>query len=73
MADMLVLCQTEVTSEETRVDASVTRALKRLGGRLESHWGPTLYHLDDLPLRSDLSDLPTGFTPFKQKVCGPRV
>lgn len=66
--ETLVLCQKEVTSEETRVDAVVNRALKRHGGRLESHWGPTLYHLEDLPLREDLSDLPTMFTPFKQKV-----
>ena len=68
--ETLVLSQKEVTSEEARVDAAVNRALKRHGGRLESHWGPTLFHLEDLPFREDLSDLSTVFTPFKQKVSG---
>lgn len=66
--DTLVLTQTEVTSQETIVDAKVSRAIKRHAGRLETFWGPTLYHLDDLPLRKDLSDLATVFTPFKQQV-----
>lgn len=63
-----MLTQTEVTSQETIVDAKVSRAIKRHAGRLETFWGPTLYHLDDLPLRKDLSDLATVFTPFKQQV-----
>ena len=31
-------------------------------------WGPTLYHIEDVPFREDMSDVPTVFTPFKQKV-----
>ncbi len=41
-----------------------------MGGKLELHWGPTLFHLDDLPFREGLTDMPDVFTPFKQKVGG---
>jgi hypothetical protein len=30
-------------------------------GQLELHWGHTLYHIDDLPLAEDLSDMPDGY------------
>ena len=33
--EMLVLTQTEVTSEEAKVDRSVQRAVKAAGGRLQ--------------------------------------
>ncbi len=36
------------------------------GGRLQQLWGPTLYHLDDMPM--DIGDVPDVFTPFKNKV-----
>lgn len=62
-----VLAQSEVTSEETRAEAAVQRALKRAGGKLELHWGSTLFHKDDLPFAEDLGNMPDVFTPFKQK------
>jgi deoxyribodipyrimidine photo-lyase len=49
--------------------SQVKSAVGAAGGKLELHWGSTLYHLDDLPFKSaDLQDLPDVFTPFKQKV-----
>ncbi|KAI7840945.1 hypothetical protein COHA_005375 [Chlorella ohadii] len=62
-----VIAQSEVTSEETGVERKVKSAVAAAGGKLELWWGPTMYHLDDLPFREDLSDLPDVFTPFKQK------
>jgi len=63
-----VLAQAEVTSEERGAESAVRRGLKRIGdGRLELHWGSTLYHLDDLPFHTGVRDMPDVFTPFKQK------
>lgn len=62
-----VLSQEEVTSEETRTDAKVKRALGDKG-RMHTLWGQTLYHKDDLPM--DVGDVPNVFTPFKNKVEG---
>ena len=52
------------------MDAKVTSAVKSAGNlnRLDKIWGSTLYHKDDLPFRSDASDLPDVFTPFRNKV-----
>uniref|UniRef100_A0A383W805 Photolyase/cryptochrome alpha/beta domain-containing protein n=1 Tax=Tetradesmus obliquus TaxID=3088 RepID=A0A383W805_TETOB len=63
----LVLCQEEVTSEETAVDAAVQRAIKGKA-KLVRHWGPSLYHIDDLPFGEGLATLPNVFTPFREKV-----
>ncbi len=71
---LTVLAQMEVTKEELDVDEGVRAALGSRG-RLQLLWGNTLYHKDDLPFRSDMSELPDVFTPFKQKVtahCNPR-
>ena len=66
----LVLAQSEVTSEETDVEERVRKALLQKSGnaKMELLWGPTMYHRDDLPLRSNLSDMPDVFTPFRNKV-----
>ncbi|EIE22181.1 cryptochrome [Coccomyxa subellipsoidea C-169] len=64
---LTVLAQMEVTKEELDVDEGVRAALGSRG-RLQLLWGNTLYHKDDLPFRSDMSELPDVFTPFKQKV-----
>lgn len=32
------------------------------------HWGPSLFHIDDLPFGEGLSKLPSVFTPFREKV-----
>jgi deoxyribodipyrimidine photo-lyase len=63
----LVLTQQEVTSEETGVDAAVRRAIKGKA-QLMPLWGPSLYHIDDLPYAQGLGDMPSVFTPFKDKV-----
>jgi hypothetical protein len=57
----------ETAYEETRVDAKVRAAISGRG-KLETMWGHTLYHIDDLPFTGNLSDLPDVFTPFKNKV-----
>lgn len=63
-----VFAQREVTSEEIRAELAVMRSLKATSSKLELFWGSTLYHLDDVPFsRPRLSDMPTVFTPFKQK------
>ena len=63
----LVLAQTEVTSEEHKVDAAVRASLADRGA-LRLLWGNTLYHADDLPYAPDMADLPDVFTPFRNKV-----
>eukprot|EP00775_Hariotina_reticulata_P010321 gene10321-10478_t len=63
----LVLAQEEVTSEELAVDAKVTRAVKGKA-KLVRHWGPSLYHIDDVPFGEGLSTMPNVFTPFREKV-----
>jgi deoxyribodipyrimidine photolyase len=63
----LVLTQQEVTSEETGVDAAVRRAIKGKA-QLTPLWGPSLYHFDDLPYAQGLGDMPSVFTPFREKV-----
>ena len=36
--------------------------------QLQALWGPSLYHLGDLPFAQDLADMPNVFTPFREKV-----
>ena len=53
------------------MDRAVSAALRKDGNKqnkLIKIWGSTLYHRDDLPYADDLSDLPDGFTPFRNKV-----
>merc|ERR1711871_195838 len=65
----VVLCQSEVTSEEVKVEKAVMQAIKpAAGGKLIRIWGSTLYHLDDLPFDEELNSLPDVFTPFRNKV-----
>ena len=64
---LTVLAQMEVTKEELDVDKAVRAALGHRGS-LQLLWGNTLYHKDDLPYRSDMTDLPDVFTPFRSKV-----
>ena len=61
----IILAQEEVTYEEMCVDKAVRNAVKNYGGQLELIWGATMYHRSDLPFKSDLSDMPDVFTPFK--------
>jgi deoxyribodipyrimidine photolyase len=63
----LVLTQQEVTSEELAVDAAVRRAVKGRA-QLQTLWGPSLYHIDDLPFAQGVGAMPNVFTPFREKV-----
>jgi deoxyribodipyrimidine photo-lyase len=36
--------------------------------KLVRHWGPSLYHIDDLPFGEGLATMPNVFTPFREKV-----
>lgn len=64
----LVLSQQHVTSEELRVDQAVRRALPAGSALLKTIPSGSLYARDQLPYREDLSDMPDGFTPFRNKV-----
>lgn len=55
-----VFCQTEVTSEETRVDRGIASAA---AASLKPVWGRTMYHLDDLPFQPQ--DMQAVFTKFR--------
>jgi len=70
----VVLTQEEVTSEELRLDSRLRAALtgsKNKEGadvQWEYCWGTTLFHREDLPFKSDLSDMPDVYTRFKNTV-----
>ncbi len=64
---LTVLAQMEVTKEELDVEKAVRAALGPRG-KLQLLWGNTLYHKDDLPFSSDMSNLPDVFIPFRNKV-----
>lgn len=64
-----VYFQQEVTSEEEKVQHEVRLALEKMGAKVESVWGSTLFHLNDLPFSTpDLKNMPDVFTPFRNKV-----
>lgn len=63
-----ILCQEQVTSEELKVDSALRSALPAGTAQFTPVWGGTLYDKSELPFRTDLSDLPDGFTPFRNKV-----
>jgi deoxyribodipyrimidine photo-lyase len=70
----VVYCERYPTPEERATRERVADALPD-GTRLESRWGSTLYHPEDLPMA--VEDVPDTFTPFRQDVehapdCEPR-
>ncbi|MEO1208924.1 MAG: DASH family cryptochrome [Cyanobacteria bacterium J06638_20] len=56
----------EVTAEELAVEAAVTHRLDALRIPVQTFWGATLYHPDDLPF--PVAKLPAVFTKFRGKV-----
>jgi len=71
----VVYCERYPTPEEYAVRDRVTDALPD-GTRLESRWGHTLYHPEDLPDPPEA--IPDTFTPFRQAVenapdCAPQT
>ncbi|KAM8967610.1 cryptochrome DASH-like [Pelodytes ibericus] len=62
-----VALQEEVTQEETRVEHAVKQVCSKRGVQVQSFWGSTLYHRDDLPFRH-ISSLPDVYTQFRKAV-----
>lgn len=56
----------EATAEETAVERSLEQRLTELGTLVQSFWGATLYHPEDLPFEP--SQLPEVFTQFRKAV-----
>ncbi|MGK7921629.1 MAG: DASH family cryptochrome [Trichodesmium sp.] len=56
----------EVTAEELRVERAVHQALAKIGVKVQSFWGHTLYHPDNLPFA--IKELPELFTNFRKDV-----
>lgn len=61
----VVVVQKEVTFEEIRGEQRVSKALEVLGCKLETTWGATMYHIDDIPY--GIRELPPVFTTFRKK------
>ncbi|HEY9748670.1 MAG TPA: deoxyribodipyrimidine photo-lyase, partial [Allocoleopsis sp.] len=61
-----IYCHGEVTSEETAVETALQTALRPLRVKLETFWGHTLYHPDNLPF--EIAELPELFTNFRKQV-----
>ncbi|KAM9307579.1 cryptochrome DASH [Gastrophryne carolinensis] len=57
----------EVTKEELDVERSVKQVCSRHGVKVQTVWGATLYHRDDLPFRH-ISSLPDVYTQFRKAV-----
>lgn len=66
LAISAVFYHQEVTPEERAVETALQTALKPLGIRVQSFWGHTLYHPDDLPF--ERSQIPELFTAFRKQV-----
>jgi deoxyribodipyrimidine photo-lyase len=66
LAISAVFYHQEATAEEQAVETALSNALKPLGVRVQSFWGHTLYHPDDLPF--ELSQIPELFTAFRKQV-----
>lgn len=56
----------EATSEEIQVEDAVEAALSTCSCTLESFWGATLHHVDDIPF--DIEDVPDVFTHYRKGV-----
>jgi len=72
----LVFTAEEPAYEEKSVEQALARALKvQSGATIQTLWGHTLHHIEDIPYSAGLEDFPDGFTPFRNKVeklCEPR-
>jgi deoxyribodipyrimidine photo-lyase len=56
----------EVTSEELAVEKSLKKALSQIGVKVNSFWGATLYHPDNLPFK--IYQIPELFTNFRKQI-----
>ncbi|CAH2281943.1 cryptochrome DASH-like [Pelobates cultripes] len=62
-----VALQEEVTKEELDVENAVKKVCSQHGVQLQTVWGSTLYHRNDLPFRH-ISRLPDVYTQFRKAV-----
>ena len=56
----------EVTAEEVAVEKRLSKALSRINVEVNTFWGATLYHPDDLPFK--IGQIPELFTHFRKQV-----
>jgi len=56
----------EITAEEVAVESVLKQALSEIGITVQTFWGSTLYHPNNLPF--NLSKLPELFTNFRKQV-----
>ncbi|MGB7440506.1 MAG: DASH family cryptochrome [Coleofasciculaceae cyanobacterium] len=56
----------EVTSEELAVESALKKALSQINVKIQSFWGATLFHPDDLPFA--IPQIPELFTKFRKQV-----
>ena len=61
-----VICQKEVTKEETDVEAQIIKFCKKLCIDVKMLWGSTLYHPEDIPFSSQ--NIPNTYTEFRKRV-----
>ena len=65
--------QKEICKEETDIENAVKEAIKKKDPKIqiESIWGSTLYHLDDVPFKPE--NLPHIYGKFREKTDGTKV
>jgi deoxyribodipyrimidine photo-lyase len=56
----------EVPPEEVAVESALATKLEALGVRVQTYWGATLYHPDNLPF--EVNRVPEVFTQFRKQV-----
>ncbi|MGF1460195.1 MAG: DASH family cryptochrome [Leptolyngbyaceae cyanobacterium] len=56
----------EATTEELAVEKALADRLEAAGQSVQTYWGATLYHLDDLPF--PVAEVPAVFTQFRKRV-----
>ncbi|RZM75250.1 DASH family cryptochrome [Leptolyngbya iicbica] len=56
----------EATAEELAVENALADKLEAMGTTVQTYWGATLYHLDDLPF--SINKVPEVFTQFRKQV-----
>ncbi len=61
-----VFLNSEVTSEEVREEHALVSALEPMNVRLQTYWGSTLYHRDDLPVEPH--EVPDVFSGFRKRL-----
>lgn len=66
-----VFCHAEVNTDDVAVEHAVQTALQHQGCDLDTHWGCTLHHPEDLPFA--VQQVPTSYGAFRDAMQGVRV